>query len=99
MPPRTEGQHETWLGIMRGEQALARVSGSPAGFVPATGPAQLSSQSVDQDRGVLRAVNQLLAASPASPESAASVVTRLDQAGLIREDDGLGPVAEAEFGE
>jgi hypothetical protein len=45
------------------------------------------------------AVNQLLAASPASPESAASVVTRLDQAGLIREDDGLGPVAEAEFGE
>jgi len=27
MPPRTEGQHETWLGFMRGEQAPARVSG------------------------------------------------------------------------
>jgi hypothetical protein len=36
---------------------------------------------------------------PASPDSAASVVTRLDQAELIREDDGLGPVVEAEFGE
>jgi hypothetical protein len=30
---------------------------------------------------------------------AASVVTGLDQAGLVRQDDGLGPVAEAEFGE
>jgi hypothetical protein len=29
---------------------------------------------------------------------AASVVTRLDQAGLVGEDDGLGPVAEAELG-
>jgi hypothetical protein len=43
-----------------------------------------------------RAIHQLLAASPASPEC--SVVTRLDQAGLVGEDDGLGPVAEAEFG-
>ena len=32
MPPRTEGQHETWLGFMRSEQALARVSGSLAGL-------------------------------------------------------------------
>jgi hypothetical protein len=28
-----------------------------------------------------------------------SVVTGLDQAGLVGEDYGLGPVAEAEFGE
>jgi hypothetical protein len=34
MPPRTEGQHETCLGLMRGEQALARVSGSSAGLCP-----------------------------------------------------------------
>jgi hypothetical protein len=43
--------------------------------------------------------HSVLAASPALPESAASVVTGLDQAGLISEDYGLGPVAEAEFGE
>jgi hypothetical protein len=35
----------------------------------------------------------------ASRKSAASVITRLDQAGLVSEDDGLGPVAEAELGE
>jgi hypothetical protein len=27
------------------------------------------------------------------------VVTRLDQAGFVGQDDGLGPVVEAEFGE
>jgi hypothetical protein len=46
-----------------------------------------------------RAFGYFLETSPASHKSAASVVTRLDQAGLVSEDDGLGPVAEAELGE
>ena len=34
---------------------------------------------------------------PILRESATSVIARLDKAGLVGEDDGLGAVAEAEF--
>src|SRR5688500_16087583 len=58
---------------------------------------------IDGSRRWLRdrrgAFGYLLGTLPASRKSAASVITGLDQAGFVGEDDGLGPVAEAELGE
>jgi hypothetical protein len=84
----------------RSGRRLSIAAAPPSGWVARV--LELDDFCIDGSRRWLRdrrgAFGYLLGTLPASRRSAASVITRLDQAGLVGEDDGLGPVAKAELG-